>query len=146
MLKTALHPQGGFSLWIFSNLGEVELCKYTKKFDGVDIDDFAVTSEEIDEAFSATSPELISAMKRSAENIRAFHQLQMRTSQADRDPKDFSLGQKIIPLERVALYVPGGRAAYPSSVLMNAIPAKVAGVSEVFIITPPNKYLNQHQS
>ena len=118
--------------------GDEAVRRYTKQFDGVDIDEFAVSEEEIEAAYKSVDGALIRAMERSARNIYDFHKKQLRASwETEKDGA--RMGQRIIPLKRAALYVPGGRAAYPSSVLMNAVPAIVAGVSEVFIITPPGK-------
>ncbi|MBQ4249551.1 MAG: histidinol dehydrogenase [Clostridia bacterium] len=118
--------------------GDEAVRRYTKQFDGVDIDEFAVSEEEIESAYKSVDGALIRAMERSARNIYDFHKKQLRASwETEKDGT--RMGQRIIPLKRAALYVPGGRAAYPSSVLMNAVPAIVAGVSEVFIITPPGK-------
>ncbi|MBR2743197.1 MAG: histidinol dehydrogenase [Clostridia bacterium] len=120
------------------NGGDEAVRHYTKKFDGVSVDDFEVSEEEIEAAYKSADPALIRAMEKSARNIYDFHKKQLRASwESEKDGA--RMGQRIIPLKRAALYVPGGRAAYPSSVLMNAVPALVAGVSEVFIITPPGK-------
>ena len=114
---------------------------YTKKFDKADItrDTIRVTKEEIDEAMALVEPKLLSVMKQSMENIRTYHEKQKRNSWFDAKPDGTILGQKILPLASVGVYVPGGKAAYPSSVLMNIIPAKVAGVERIVMVTPPGK-------
>lgn len=115
--------------------------EYTKKFDGCDISAFniLVTQEEFDEAEKLVDSELIRIMKRSADRIRAFHEKQLRESFFDTKPDGSILGQRITPIEKVGVYVPGGKAAYPSSTLMNVVPAKVAGVSKIVMTTPPGK-------
>ena len=117
------------------------LFAYTEQFDHCKLDasNIEVTEEEIREAFETLDPELIKTMERSAENIRNFHEKQLRQSFFATKPDGSILGQRIMPLERAGVYVPGGKAAYPSSVLMNVIPAKVAGVSEIIMTTPPGK-------
>lgn len=114
---------------------------YTKQFDKADItaDTIRVTKAEIDEAMSLVDPKLLSVMKQSMENIRVYHEKQKRNSWFDAKPDGTILGQKILPLASVGVYVPGGKAAYPSSVLMNIIPAKVAGVERIVMVTPPGK-------
>lgn len=114
---------------------------YTKQFDKADItaDTIRVTKEEIDEAMSLVDPKLLSVMKQSMENIRVYHEKQKRNSWFDAKPDGTILGQKILPLASVGVYVPGGKAAYPSSVLMNIVPAKVAGVERIVMVTPPGK-------
>lgn len=116
--------------------GDSALREYTKRFDKVDVCDFRLSREEIDKAVSKVDPELIKTMEKAADNIRAFHEKQLAQSMCDSRP-GIMMGQRVIPLARVGLYVPGGTAAYPSSVLMNAIPAKVAGVKDLVIATPP---------
>ncbi|MBQ7719011.1 MAG: histidinol dehydrogenase, partial [Clostridia bacterium] len=116
--------------------GDSALREYTKRFDKVDVSDFRLSREEIDKAVSKVDPELIKTMEKAADNIRAFHEKQLAQSMCDSRP-GIMMGQRVIPLARVGLYVPGGTAAYPSSVLMNAIPAKVAGVKDLVIATPP---------
>ena len=117
------------------------LFAYTEQFDHCKLDasNIEVTEEEIREAFETLDPELIKTMERSAENIRNFHEKQLRQSFFATKPDGSILGQRIMPLERAGVYVPGGKAAYPSSVLMNVIPAKVAGVSKIIMTTPPGK-------
>lgn len=121
--------------------GDEALFDYTSRFDGCDINasTIRVTPEEIEEAFGAVDAELIRVMKLSAEKIRAYHEKQVRQSFFDTKADGSILGQRITPIERVGVYVPGGKAAYPSSTLMNVIPAKVAGVSRIVMTTPPGK-------
>lgn len=117
------------------------LFAYTKKFDGADIDKdtIRVTDEEIREAMAMVEPELLTVMKKAMKNIRDYHQMQVRRSWFDSKPDGTILGQKVTALESVGVYVPGGKAAYPSSVLMNIIPAEVAGVERIVMVTPPGK-------
>ena len=119
--------------------GDKALFEYTKRFDGADLASLEVTAEEIEEAKSKVDPKLIAIMKKAAENIRKFHSRQVRNSFILNDTDGIVIGQKIIPVDRAGLYVPGGTAAYPSTVLMDSIPAKIAGVKEVVIVTPPGK-------
>lgn len=114
--------------------------EYTKKFDKCEIsaDTILVTEAEFEEAFASLEPEFIEVMKKSALNIKEFHQKQKNNSWFDSKEDGTILGQKITPLDRVGVYVPGGKAAYPSSTLMNIIPAKVAGVQEIIMLTPPD--------
>ena len=117
------------------------LFAYTSKFDGFELtpENILVTREEIDAAYKALDPELISVLKEAAENIRAFHAKQLRNSWFDTKEDGSLLGMKITAIDRAGVYVPGGKAAYPSSVLMNVIPAKVAGVRDIIMTTPPGK-------
>ncbi len=121
--------------------GDKALFDYTLRFDKTEItkDTLQVTQEEINEAFSLVSDELVEIMKRAAANIEEYHMKQKRYSWFDSKPDGTILGQKITPLSKVGVYVPGGKAAYPSSVLMNVIPAKCAGVEEIVMVTPPGK-------
>lgn len=114
---------------------------YTKQFDGFDLtsQNVKVTTEEIEEAVASIDAEFIRVMERSATNIREYHEKQRRNSWFDAKEDGTILGQKVTPLDKVGIYVPGGKAAYPSSVLMNAIPAKVAGVNKIIMTTPCNK-------
>lgn len=114
---------------------------YTRKFDGaqIDADNVRVTEEEIAQAMAQVEPGLLSVMKKSMENIRRYHEKQLRNSWFDAQPDGTILGQKMTALESVGVYVPGGKAAYPSSVLMNIIPAEVAGVKRIAMVTPPGK-------
>lgn len=115
--------------------------EYTKKFDGFDLtsQNIRVTEEEINEAIASMDAEFVAVMEKSAANIREYHEKQKRNSWFDAKEDGTILGQKVTPLEKVGIYVPGGKAAYPSSVLMNAIPAKVAGVGKLVMTTPCNK-------
>ncbi len=119
--------------------GDEALFAYTKKFDKADVtaDTILVTEEEIKEAYSLVDESLIDVMKKSMENIRAFHEKQLRNTWIETREDGVILGQRVTPLESVGVYVPGGKAAYPSSVLMNIIPAKVAGVERIVMTTPP---------
>jgi histidinol dehydrogenase len=116
--------------------GDEALFEYCEKFDKVTLKALEVSQAEIDEAVNAVSDELKETMKKSAENIRFFHEKQVRNGFAITEKEGIILGQKITPIEKAGLYVPGGSASYPSSVLMNAIPAKIAGVSEIIMTTP----------
>ena len=119
--------------------GDQALFEYTKKFDRFELtaENIQVTRQEIDEAYQKLDPALIEVIRKAAENIRTFHTKQLRTSWFDAKPDGTILGMKITALEKVGVYVPGGKAAYPSSVLMNVVPAKVAGVDQVIMTTPP---------
>ncbi|MDY4431167.1 histidinol dehydrogenase [Evtepia sp.] len=119
--------------------GDAALKHYTKEFDGADIPTVEVGAGAIDEGFRRADPLLVDILYRAAERVAAFHQHQVRNSFLVNEEDGIVMGQKIIPLERVGLYVPGGTAAYPSSVVMNCIPAKLAGVKEIFMVTPPGK-------
>ena len=115
--------------------------EYTKKFDGFELnsDNILVTEEEIKAAYEEIDPKLVEIIRKALINIRDYHAKQKRNSWFDSTDKGTILGQKITPLQRVGVYVPGGKAAYPSSVLMNVVPAKVAGVDEIIMTTPPGK-------
>lgn len=115
------------------------LFEYTLKFDGFPLneDNIKVTRQEIDEAYGRLDPRLVEVIRKASENIRRFHTKQLRNSWFEAGEDGTILGMKITPIERVGVYVPGGKAAYPSSVLMNVIPAKVAGVDEIVMTTPP---------
>jgi histidinol dehydrogenase len=118
--------------------GDVALHELTERFDKVELDDIRVTEAEIEEAYSKVSPELVDALRTAEKNIRAFHALQRPADMWLRDlAPGLSVGVKTSPLRRIGAYVPGGRAAYPSTVLMCAVPAKVAGVREIVMCTPP---------
>lgn len=121
--------------------GDKAVFDYTKKFDGADINEetIRVTEDEIKEAMARVEPGLLTVMKKSMENIRRYHEKQRRNSWFDAQPDGTILGQKITALESVGVYVPGGKAAYPSSVLMNIVPAEVAGVKRIVMVTPPGK-------
>lgn len=119
--------------------GDDAVKNYTLKFDGVDIAQFELSSEDIDKAYNEVPEKIRESLKRAAANIRDFHERQKQQSWITTKENGVMLGQRIRGLARVGIYVPGGRAAYPSSVLMNAIPAKVAGVREIIMVTPPSK-------
>ncbi len=121
--------------------GDEALFSYTKQFDKADLnkDNVIVTQEEIDEAYAEVDDELLAVMRRALVNIRSFHEKQKRQSWFDAEKSGIVLGQRITPLHRAGVYVPGGKAVYPSSVLMNVLPAKVAGVDEIIMCTPPDK-------
>lgn len=121
--------------------GDKAVFDYTLRFDKTEItkDTLQITQAEIDEAYALVSDDLVEIMKRAAENIREYHMKQKQYSWFDSKPDGTMLGQKVTPLSKVGVYVPGGKAAYPSSVLMNVIPAKCAGVEEIVMVTPPGK-------
>jgi len=119
--------------------GDKVLYEYAKKFDGADLASLEVSQAEIDEAFEAVEPEYIRILGDAAANIRAFHEKQVRNSFIISEKDGVIVGQKVMPIEKVGLYVPGGTAAYPSTVLMDSIPAKIAGCSQICIVTPPGK-------
>ncbi len=141
--------QTGASEEIFASVNEILLDvkmnkdsavrKYTEKFDGVLVGNLRVSEEEIDSAFNSADSEFILSLKKAAANIEDFHKRQIRENFIVNEKDGVILGQKVMPVQRAGIYVPGGTARYPSSVLMNAIPAKLAGVSEIIMITPPNK-------
>lgn len=118
--------------------GDKALFEYCEKFDKAKLDSLEVTEEEIEEAFACVEPRFIEILKSAAENIRNFHEKQVRNSFIINDKDGVVIGQKVIPVEKAGLYVPGGTAAYPSTVLMDSIPAKIAGCGEICITTPPN--------
>ncbi len=117
--------------------GDKALFEYCEKFDKASLTALEVTKEEIDEAFLNTDAKLIDVLKKAKKNIENFHKHQVRNSFIINETEGVVTGQKVIPIEKVGLYVPGGTAAYPSSVLMNCVPAKLAGVSEIVMVTPP---------
>ena len=119
--------------------GDAALLAYTEKFDKCCLTALQVTEEEIQEAFSSVSPEFIEILKKAAANIRKFHEKQVRNSFILTDTPGVVIGQKATAVDKAGLYVPGGTAAYPSTVLMDSIPAKIAGVREMVMVTPPNK-------
>ena len=147
LLKRSPNSYGEFEGRVAAILADVKerrdaaLFEYTKKFDGADIsaDNLVVTEEEIREAYETVDPSLVEIIRKALVNIRAYHEKQRRYSWFDSKPNGSMLGQKITPLRRVGVYVPGGKAVYPSSVLMNIVPAKVAGVEEIVMTTPPGK-------
>lgn len=119
--------------------GDTALLSYTKKFDGAQLQSLAVTEAEITEAVASVEPEFLEILENAAKNIRAFHQKQVRSSFIMTEQDGVILGQKVTPIEKVGLYVPGGTAAYPSTVLMDTIPAKIAGCKQIVMVTPPGK-------
>ena len=119
--------------------GDEALKEYALKFDKAQLDTLAVTEAEIEEAFAAVEPAFIRVLEEAAANIRAFHEKQVRASFLMSAGNGAILGQKVTPIARVGLYVPGGTAAYPSTVLMDAIPAKIAGCRKIVMVTPPGK-------
>ena len=118
--------------------GDKALLDYTRRFDKAELTDMRVSAAEIDEAVASVEPDFIAILERAAANIKKFHEAQKRASFIINDVDGVVMGQKIIPVDRAGLYVPGGTAAYPSTVLMDAIPAKIAGVREVVMVTPPS--------
>ncbi|MBU3108330.1 histidinol dehydrogenase [Clostridium gasigenes] len=120
-------------------LGDEALLSFTKEFDGVDLKELEVKSEELDNAFKLVEKEFINALQEAALNIKEYHENQKNRGYILNKEDGVYMGQRVIPLEKVGIYVPGGTAAYPSSVLMNVIPAKVAGVKEIIMVTPPSK-------
>ena len=119
--------------------GDRALYEYSEKFDKASLTTLLVSEEEINEAFMAVEPEFIEIIKEAAENIREFHKRQVRGSFIINEKDGVVIGQKVMPIEKVGLYVPGGTAAYPSTVLMDSIPAKIAGCSEIVMVTPPTR-------
>ena len=119
--------------------GDAALLEYCEKFDKARLDSLAVTEDEIDEAMNLVEPKFLEILEKAAKNIRKFHERQVRNSFIINDEDGIVVGQKVIPVDRAGLYVPGGTAAYPSTVLMDSIPAKIAGVREVVMVTPPSK-------
>ncbi|MGN0369797.1 MAG: histidinol dehydrogenase [Butyrivibrio sp.] len=147
LLKRSPNSYGEYEGRVNSIIEEIKqkrdeaVFEYTKKFDGYDLNakNIMVTQDEIDRAYEEIDDELVKVIRKALVNIRDYHAKQKRNSWFDANPKGTILGQKITPLEKVGVYVPGGKAAYPSSVLMNVIPAKVAGVSQIIMCTPPGK-------
>ena len=119
--------------------GDSALLFYTEKFDKVALSSLRVTKEEIDEAFASVEPTFVEILREAAENIRDFHKNQKNDGFTVKKSDGVIVGQKVVPVDRAGLYVPGGTAAYPSTVLMDAIPAKIAGVGRVVMVTPPQK-------
>ena len=121
--------------------GDAAIFDYTRCFDGADLNarNICVTKEEIEEAYTLVDPELVSVIRKALVNIREYHEKQRRYSWFDSKPDGIMLGQKVTPLAAAGVYVPGGKAVYPSSVLMNVIPAKVAGVEKIVMVTPPGR-------
>ena len=119
--------------------GDEALYRYARQFDRAELSSLLVTDEEIEEAFRSVGEKFSGVLRRAAANIRKFHEKQVRTSFLINDTPGVLMGQKILPIERAGIYVPGGTAAYPSTVLMDCIPAKIAGCGEVIMTTPPGK-------
>ena len=147
LLKRSPNSYGKFEASVAAILADVKekgdeaVFDYTKRFDGAAINavNIVVTKEEIDEAYSLVDEQLVEVIRKALVNIREYHAQQKQYSWFDSTPNGTILGQKVTPLNRVGVYVPGGKAAYPSSVLMNIIPAKVAGVNQIIMTTPPGK-------
>lgn len=119
--------------------GDAAVREYTKRFDGVDLDSFLVSPEEIDDAVDIVGPDFMAILEEAAANIRAYHERQVEQTWIDTFRPSVRLGAKFTPIQRVGVYVPGGTAAYPSTVLMDTIPAHVAGVPSIAVFTPPAK-------
>ena len=119
--------------------GDAALYDYAAKFDKVQLTSLEVAQGEIDEAFASVEPEFLDILREAAGNIRAFHEKQVRNSFILNSNGGVVMGQKVTPIEKVGLYVPGGTAAYPSTVLMDSIPAKIAGCRQIVMVTPPGK-------
>lgn len=147
LLKRSPNSYGEYESAVAEILQDVKTRKdealfaYTEKFDHAKLtaDTVQVTQEEIDQAYKEVDPALLEVIRKALVNIRRYHEKQKRQSWFATEEKGTMLGQKIVPLQRVGVYVPGGKAVYPSSVLMNVIPAKVAGVDEIIMTTPPGK-------
>lgn len=145
LLKRSPNQYGEYEQGVLEILDAVRkekdraLFEYTEKFDHakIDAETIRVTQEEIEEAYRIVDPNLIHIIRKALENIRTYHEKQRQYSWFDSQPDGTILGQKVTPLKRVGVYVPGGKAVYPSSVLMNIVPAKVAGVEEIVMVTPP---------
>lgn len=146
LLKRSPNSYGKFEAAVGEILSNVRankdaaLFKYTKDFDKADINAYniVVTKEEIEEAYTKVDPKLVNVIRKALKNIKEYHEKQKQYSWFDSKPDGTILGQKVTALSRVGVYVPGGKAAYPSSVLMNVIPAKVAGVEQIIMCTPPD--------
>ena len=119
--------------------GDQAVLEYTRKLDKAELAALEVTDEEIEDAFAAVKPEFLEILKKAAENIRNFHQKQVRNSFIISEQDGIITGQKVTPIDKVGVYVPGGTAAYPSTVLMDTIPAKIAGCREIVMVTPPGR-------
>ena len=119
--------------------GDRALKEYAKRFDGADLTELVVSEDEIEEAMAKIDDYFIETLKQAEANIRQYHEKQLRSGYEIRKEDGIVLGQKVTPLAKVGIYVPGGPASYPSSVLMNAVPAKIAGVSEIVMVTPPDE-------
>ena len=121
------------------NEKDAALKKFTKQFDHADLEQLQVSEKEIEDAVAKVDPAFIAVLMEASENIAHYHEKQVRNDYTLTDRQGIVLGQKVLPLERVGIYVPGGTAAYPSTVLMNTIPARIAGVSEIIMVTPPDQ-------
>lgn len=119
--------------------GDGAVLAYTERFDGVRLDAMQVSREEMEQALAQVEPEFLAVLEKAAQNIRDFHSRQVRSSFVIADKPGIVLGQKVTPIEKVGIYVPGGTAAYPSTVLMDTIPAKIAGCPQIVMVTPPGK-------
>ena len=119
--------------------GDQAVLEFTQRFDGVRLEPMLVSRQEMEEAFASVEPEFLAVLEQAAQNIRAFHAKQVRNSFVIADRPGIVLGQKVTPIEKVGIYVPGGTAAYPSTVLMDTIPAKIAGCPRIVMVTPPGK-------
>lgn len=119
--------------------GDHAVLDYTRKLDKAELTSLEVTDGEVEEAFAIVEPKFLEILKKAAENIRGFHQKQVRTSFIISETEGVITGQKVTPIDKVGVYVPGGTAAYPSTVLMDTIPAKIAGCREIVMVTPPGK-------
>ena len=119
--------------------GDQAVLDFTQRFDGVRPEPMLVSQQEMEEAIAAVEPEFLEVLEQAAQNIRAFHSRQVRNSFVIADRPGIVLGQKVTPIEKVGIYVPGGTAAYPSTVLMDTIPAKIAGCPRIVMVTPPGK-------
>ena len=147
LLKRSPNQYTEYESRVASILNEVKtrrdeaVFEFTKRFDGADINagNFVVSEEEIQEAYEAVDPKLLEIIRKAKKNIEIYHEKQRQYSWFDSKPDGTMLGQKVTALQRVGVYVPGGKAVYPSSVLMNILPAKVAGVDEIIMVTPPGK-------
>ncbi len=139
MQRYEVGPQVAAILEDVAKRGDRALFDYCERFDKAKLDRLEVSAEEISQAFREISPELLKAMELAAENIRSFHSRQLREGFTIKRDDGVCMGQKITPIEKVGLYIPGGTAAYPSTVLMLAIPAKLAGCNEIVITTPPSR-------
>ena len=146
MLKRSPNSYGEYEKTVNEILAKVKsegdnaLFEFTKKFDKFDLnaENIKVSDAEIEEAYSSFDKELLEIIRKSKENIRVYHQRQLQNSWFTSEENGVMLGQKVTALEKVGVYVPGGKAAYPSSVLMNIVPAKVAGVDKIVMTTPCN--------
>ena len=119
--------------------GDQALFSYTEKFDGAALDTLIVSEKEFDDAKKLVNADVVQALQKAKDNIEQFHRQQIEKSWFIEKEQGITLGQKITPMEKAGVYIPGGKAAYPSTVLMNVIPAKIAGVEKVAITTPPGQ-------